>query len=78
MLDCNHLATIAVVSRSPAAVSQLLHSGLPAILTQGLAEFCSHQIALIAEQNLASDARRQRQETTDNGPRKVDRSFSGV
>lgn len=72
VLDKGHLASIAVVCRSPAAVTQLLESGLPTILSQGLAEFCSQQIVLTAERNLATEVRRsqQQQESTDNGPRK--------
>nr|KAG5700866.1 hypothetical protein BaRGS_012273 [Batillaria attramentaria] len=79
-LDRGQLASIAVVCRSPSAIDQLLDSGLPAVLAQGLAEFCSRQITLIVERNLASDAERLQQQqqqqaqppSTDNGPRRGD------
>ena len=77
-LDKGQLENIAVVCRSPASVAQLLESGLPTVLAQGLAEFCSRQITLIVERNLVSDAERLQQQqqqapqqaAPDNGPRR--------
>lgn len=75
-LDKGQLENIAVVCRSPASVAQLLESGLPTVLAQGLAEFCSRQITLIVERNLVSDAERLQQQqqpqqpVPDNGPRR--------
>ncbi|KAL8592605.1 hypothetical protein ACOMHN_026535 [Nucella lapillus] len=73
-LDSGQLESIAVVCRSPASVAQLLESGLPTVLAQGLAEYCSRQITLIVERNLVSDAERLQQQqqphTPDNGPRR--------
>ena len=76
-LDKGQLENIAVVCRSPASVAQLLESGLPTVLAQGLAEFCSRQITLIVERNLVNDAERQQQQqqapqqaAPDNGPRR--------
>ena len=69
-----------MVCRSPTSVTQLLESGLPTVLAQGLAEFCSRQITLIVERNLVSDAERLQQQqqqqqppqqpAPDNGPRR--------
>ncbi|XP_070181060.1 dual E2 ubiquitin-conjugating enzyme/E3 ubiquitin-protein ligase BIRC6-like isoform X3 [Littorina saxatilis] len=78
-LDKGKLESVSVVCRSPAAVAQLLDSGLPTVLAQGLAEYCSRQITLIVERNLVSDAERlqqqqqqqqQQQPSADNGPRR--------
>ena len=73
--DKSQLESIAVICRSPSAVSQLLDSGLPMVLAQALAEYCSRQITLIVERNIVSDAQRLQpqpddQPSTDNGPRR--------
>ncbi|XP_029637353.1 baculoviral IAP repeat-containing protein 6 isoform X1 [Octopus sinensis] len=49
MLDRSHLSTLAITCQSPGAVQQLLASKFPAILAQGLFEFCNHEIACFAE-----------------------------
>ena len=44
-LDESHLSTLAVACQSPQALQQLLGYGFPAILCQGLYEFCMRESA---------------------------------
>ena len=48
-LDESHLSTLAYVCKSPIAVKQLLESGFPAVLAQGLFEFCNRVISMFAD-----------------------------
>lgn len=48
-LDESHLSTLAYVCKSPMAVKQLLESGFPAVLAQGLFEFCNQVISTFAD-----------------------------
>ena len=48
-LDESHLSTLAYVCKSPIAVKQLLESGFPAVLAQGLFEFCNQVISMFAD-----------------------------
>ncbi len=43
ILDETHLSTLAVVCQSAESLRQLLLSGFPAVLCQGLYEFCTHE-----------------------------------
>lgn len=44
-LEETHLATLANSCKSPVAIRQLLDSGFPAVLAQGLFEFCNKMIS---------------------------------
>ncbi|XP_019627384.1 PREDICTED: LOW QUALITY PROTEIN: baculoviral IAP repeat-containing protein 6-like [Branchiostoma belcheri] len=44
VLDESHLNTLAFACQAPKAVTQLLDSGFPAMLAQGLYEFCTREI----------------------------------
>ena len=44
VLDESHLTTLAIACQSQAAMNQLLDCGFPAVLAQGLFEFCSREI----------------------------------
>jgi len=48
-LDENHLQTLALACQSPLANKQLLESGFPAVLAQGLFEFCNRVISNFAD-----------------------------
>ena len=48
-IDESHLSTLAYVCKSPIAVKQLLESGFPAVLAQGLFEFCNRVISMFAD-----------------------------
>ena len=48
-LDESHLSTLAFVCKSPIAIKQLLESGFPAVLAQGLFEFCNRVISTFAD-----------------------------
>ncbi|KAK6180714.1 hypothetical protein SNE40_008714 [Patella caerulea] len=56
ILDENRLVTLGTVCKSPVAVRQLLDSGFPAVLAQGLFEFANQEISLIAESKAPSGA----------------------
>ena len=48
-LDESHLSTLAYVCKSSIAIKQLLESGFPAVLAQGLFEFCNRVISTFAD-----------------------------
>ncbi|XP_053375851.1 baculoviral IAP repeat-containing protein 6-like isoform X2 [Mercenaria mercenaria] len=48
-LDENHLFTLALACQSSLATKQLLESGFPAVLAQGLFEFCNRVISNFAD-----------------------------
>lgn len=48
-LDERHLFTLALACQSPLATRQLLESGFPAVLAQGLFEFCNRVISNFAD-----------------------------
>lgn len=60
-LDESHLATLAIACKSTLVVKQLLDSGFPAVLAQGLLEFCNKVIVKLPESYIHSES------VTDNG-----------
>ena len=48
-IDEAHLSTLALTCKSELATKQLLESGFPAVLAQGLFEFCNRVISLFAD-----------------------------
>lgn len=51
-LEEAHLSTLALACKSPVAIKQLLDSGFPAVLAQGLFEFCSGVISKFSDHYL--------------------------
>ncbi|XP_064622207.1 baculoviral IAP repeat-containing protein 6-like isoform X2 [Lineus longissimus] len=56
ILDEQHLSTLSIACQSDTAISQLLDSGFPAMLSQGLFEFCNKQIWYSGDGDGVADA----------------------